>query len=308
MSSVVCTLFEGDYHYGLAALANSLFQCGYRGTIWAGYRGTLPPWARLKESGDERQAFEVAEGLTIQFLKVGTPRHFTNYKADFMTLLGRNYTPEFERMFYFDPDIILRVAWKFIEDWAEGGVALCEDVNSPMPATHPIRKQWLRFAGPHGLTASREMEVYVNGGFVGVAKRDWSFVETWERLLSLLEVETSGLARLGVSDRAYPFHKPDQDALNMTTMFSDRPLSIVGREGMDFIPGGYLMSHALGTAKPWRKSFLREAMRGYPPSMADHAFMRNTETPISLFSPGQRKWKKLDLLLGCALGRFYGRR
>jgi len=45
---------------------------------------------------------------------------------------------------------------------------------------------------------------------------------------------------------------------------TDRPVSIVGREGMDFISGGYLLSHALGTSKPWRKSMCHHPRRNSP--------------------------------------------
>ena len=42
----------------------------------------------------------------------------------------------------------------------------------------------------------------------------------------------------------------------------------VGPEGMDFLPGGHLLSHAAGGGKPWRGGFLRAALRGRPPGTA----------------------------------------
>ena len=46
MKCVIATLFERDYHFGAAVLVNSLCNSGFTGTIYAGFRGPLPLWAK----------------------------------------------------------------------------------------------------------------------------------------------------------------------------------------------------------------------------------------------------------------------
>ncbi len=69
MKAIICTLFEGRYHFGAAALVNSLYRAGYRGELYAGYKGELPFWAlKAKEScliNETDHTLNVAEGLDV---------------------------------------------------------------------------------------------------------------------------------------------------------------------------------------------------------------------------------------------------
>jgi len=215
MSAAICTLFEGDYHYGVAALANSLYAQGFRGTIYAGYRGSLPPWVDASKASRGLVDFSPVDGLTLRFIPLTTTIHLTNFKPDFMLSLWEEQCPEAESFFYFDPDITVMCAWSFYEEWVKSGVALCADVNPSMPANHPIRNAWKRFYAPHGVTFRRELELYFNGGFFGLRREQMEFLRCWRRLQELMTPEIGGLKNVNVRDRTYLFHKTDQDAMNV---------------------------------------------------------------------------------------------
>jgi hypothetical protein len=85
---------------------------------------------------------------------------------------------------------------------------------------------------------------------------------------------------------SYPFNKTDQDALNIAVMTAPEPVSIMGSEGMDFRPGGWTMSHALGMEKPWRQKFIRAAFGGRPPSFADREFWQYAGGAVPVHSAG----------------------
>ena len=212
MSSAVCTLFEGNYHYGLGALVNSLYNNGYRGAVYVGFRGDLPPWAKpVGEKGDA-SIFRVGEGFKINFLLQKTSAHLSNFKPDFLLDVWDSHCPDSEQLFYFDPDIVIKCRWEFFEEWAKKGIALCEDVNSPVPETHPLRKGWQELLTRHGMDLHFPTDLYLNGGFVGVDRRNRGFLESWIKVLQVMEKEIGGLeqALFDKPDRTTSFAKTDQ--------------------------------------------------------------------------------------------------
>lgn len=307
MDATICTLYEGDYHFGVGALTNSLYTHGYRGIVWAGYRGALPPWAQPITRHEGYVEFRVAADCVLRFVPITTDVHLTNFKPDFMLQLWQREASAAERLFYFDPDIIVKCDWAFFGDWVEGGVALCEDVNSPMPSSHPIRNVWRGFGQRTGSPLSRGLDAYVNGGFIGMKREHRELLETWRRFLGALRAETGSLNQLGFGNRPFAFYNVDQDVLNLSLMACDVPISLVGQDGMDFIPGGYIMSHAIGKVKPWRKNMLRSALSGYPPSLADRSYWQNVQAPIRLYPSAALFFHKIQLAAAAAVGRFLRR-
>ena len=306
MNSAICTLFEGNYHYGVGALANSLYAHGYRGTLFAGYRGELPPWAAGGRVSDGITEFSPAEGLVLRFIPLATTVHLTNFKPDFMLSLWDKHCPQAQSLFYFDPDITVLCRWPFFEEWVQAGIGVCADVNPSMPANHPIRHAWRQFYLPHGITFHREPDHYFNGGFLGLRREQMEFLRCWQQLQELMTPEIGGLQNVNLRDRSYLFYKTDQDALNVAAMASECPISPLGQDGMDFQfgGGGYVMSHAVGGQKPWNKHFIRSLLlRRTPPSRADRMFFRHLQNPIRLYTPVGLAYKQFFLLAASFLGR-----
>ena len=108
-------------------------------------------------------------------------------------------------------------------------------------------------------------------------------------------------------NRPHPFCSPDQDSLNIMAMAAEPHLSTIGPEGMDFIPGGFTMSHAVGSPKPWRKNYLLSALNGSGPSAADKAFWDNAAAPIEVFPPFVIRRRRATIRLASLIGRFYHR-
>jgi hypothetical protein len=308
--SGVCTLFEGDYHIGLAAFVNSLSRAGYAGPIWAGYRGALPPWLDQLERTPDPHTYLVAGTIELTFCSLETKYHFTNYKPQFMLDLLAGPACDCDYMWYFDPDIFLRCKWSYFQDWQNYGIALCQEVvNNLIPADAPLRHRWMSVAESIGLSDPRALNHYYNGGMVGVPATQTGFLDNWRRILERAKTEGCDLNifRGKGWGREMPFMASDQDALNVAAMYSKHPLSTMGPEAMGFIPGGFTMFHAIGP-KPWRGSFLQRALSARPPTEADKFFLTQVSSPIRVYSTIQLRTKRFACLLAAFIGRFYRRR
>ena len=306
--SVICTLYEGNYHLGLGALLNSLYSHGFRGHFYAGYRGDVPPWAeRSVRKNGVGWLFDVGSDCTLHFIPITTELHFNNYKPHFLLELMEKHCPAEQSFFFFDPDIVVKAPWNFFERWVSHGIALCEDLNHYLPRHHPVRLAWKEYAAACGLSSRQEIDKFYNGGFFGLRREHKDFLETWKTLFECRAADGVDLHRFVLGGFEFPYLFLDQDLMNLALMLVEHPISAVGPEGMDFTPGGLIMSHSAGDKKSWRKKFVWEALNGRAPSRADKEFIRHTQSPIRIFSNTQLATRRVGVLVGSAIGRFYRR-
>jgi hypothetical protein len=306
---VPCALYEGDFHLGVAALATSLYHRGFRGVMWVGYRGPLPFWADGADLDGEVASLVVAPDFLMRFLPVPGDRHIATEKPFFIRRILDGLEPDCEGVLFFDADIVVNADWSFMRSWAAHGAALCVDCGYPaFPSGHPARHAWRREAAKLGREC-RDIEWYLNAGFIGIARKDRAMVDVWAELIERWHGDNIGYRNqmLHGKDRTDPFFCIDQDLMNAAAMATDVPLSIIGQEAMDFLPYRLIMSHAVRTPKPWNKNYLLAALKGYPPTSADFAYWSNVGWPIELFGRG-RLWRtRLSLRIAQAIGRFYRR-
>ena len=321
MNYTICTLFEKHYHLGVAALINSLYINGYRGSIYAGYRGSLPSWTCFAEENSSlnwpgSRTLNSAEDIQIHFLPLDTSNHLTNYKPDLMLRLLSGPAVTADAIFYFDPDILVAASWSLFEEWIECGVALCEDVNSPLAVNHPRRVAWRKYFGEKGINLKFKDSIYVNGGFLGIHVKNKGFLEVWKSLQELMALQIGGLNKsIFSSERSLlnykspfaPFGKTDQDALNAAVEAWSGNVSFIGKEAMGFKSGTPFMSHAAGACKPWKWNPISQALKGNPPRRIDREYCTFANGVIVSRSSLQIKFHKLFINIALLVGRFYRR-
>lgn len=322
MDSVICTLFENHYSFGVGALVNSLYKYGFKGDIYAGYRGEMPKWAEKAENNQlliewNIKTLFVGENIRLHFVPLSTNYHFANYKPNFMQLLFEGPAKNADAIFYFDPDIVLSYNWRFFEEWVEYGITVCEDVNSPLPLKHPRRMAWHKYFTEKNINLSFTQENYANSGFVGVSKKDKEFLPLWikihQRIAEIIggfeRTSIPGMSHLNQEQQGYyfPFNIPDQDAFNVTIGAWDDVISFVGKEGMAFKHGSILMTHALGRDKPWKANYLLRILNGNRPRSVDKQYWKAVSAPIKVYPGSYIFWKKFIVNITAFVGRFYGR-
>jgi hypothetical protein len=218
------------------------------------------------------------------------------------------HAPQSDVVAYIDPDIVVKCDWPALAGWfTEDGISLAEDVNWCFPARHPKRLLWARFFEPHGATPRRGLDRYYNAGFIAVSRAHLEFLDLWRRLCDLVVAYNDHAKELKAGGSAALFHSTDQDALNFALTVCEAPLNTAGPEAMDFAPGGYYLSHAVGSVKPWHGGHIRQALRGQPPSPASKWYYRFADGPIKAYSDGELAKRQLSLKIAAAIGRVYKR-
>jgi len=92
----------------------------------------------------------------------------------------------------------------------------------------------------------------------------------------------------------------DQDILNATIMETDTPL---GCEAMGLFPyTGAVTPHAMLHQKPWRRNYVSDALRGFPPGRTHVAYWEFVDGPIRPFNRFELIRKKIQ----AAIARFIG--
>jgi hypothetical protein len=247
---------------------------------------------------------QLAPDFALRFVAWRTRHNLSLEKPNFMLHVLDAAAPEAQGVLFFDADIVVKASWAFFESWVALGAALCLDAGYPLvPAQHPWRRAWRDLAA----TPCRDLDYYVNSGFLGLSRLQRTLATCWATMIDrFLETRAKPIDTVKFDARESAF-TGDQDMLNAALMATDVPLSIIGRDGMDFVPGGFVMSHAIEEPKPWRRRFVASAFGGRPPSPAEKAYWSCVESPIRLFPAATVAATRASLRVASSIGRFYSR-
>jgi hypothetical protein len=303
MTAVVATVFEsGHYERGAAALINSLIAAGFSGRVWCGVRGPEPSWLTPQLNSRLR-----ATSVEVRSLPITTSYAVPDSKPHFLLQIAE-LEPTCSVIAYFDADLVVKCPWSFVERWSSSGIAAVADANWLVPKSSPMRAQ-LRDLRSHLNVPRRAdeqpapLDIYCNAGFVGLNVKHRGFLQLWADLTDALLSGHKSLA----SQRAFPNVGPDQDLFNLALMGYGSLASLMGPEAMDFAPGGSVFSHAIGSTKPWLRHYLRDALKGLPPSKRDAFYIKYSRGPVGPVPLPRHVRRALAYRMSRGLGMFMQR-
>ncbi|MCP9929772.1 hypothetical protein KBY82_03130 [Cyanobium sp. AMD-g] len=310
---IVVTLAEGNYFQGACVLFNSLVANGFNGTFVAGCRSldSVPTIERSVIDAFRSTTAPICSARWEWFC-VDTAWHFTNYKPRFMQQVLEAY-PDCTSIVYLDPDIVVCAPWHWIEAATEYGPVVAGDVNWSLPAGHPVRQEWKVMIEQVGKSCQHSLDIYFNGGLLGIQRRDRAFLVLWLQFIQEFGASANPLDAEGEIEawrrggRWNAMHAPDQDALNIAAMAWPHHLSTFGPDLMGFSAGWLGLPHALGSSKPWKRHYLREAFDGRPPRQVDKAYWVQATGPIQVYPSLKIKTKLVALSVASLIARFYKR-
>lgn len=301
-SEAVVTLYEGHYHFGVAALTNSLIKSGFTGLICIGYKGELPKWVNQFKKL-HNSTFCYNDNITIKFILVDSYMHFGYYKPQFLKDMLCQF-PSIQKIYYFDPDIVINAPWPFLSSWVDIGIALCLDSNFPfIHHNHPWRKEWLALSDSRLIN---DCDYYINSGFIGISRSDIILLDRWIDITFRYKDKGGNVTKF--EKDAHRAFKGDQDLLNAAIMVSpDLKFSVIGQEGMGFTQPAYLMSHAISAVKPWNKNYFLSLFKyGSTPNIADKDYLKFSNSPIKMYDYYTFMAKRFNIKLASIFGRIFG--
>ena len=304
--SVCLTLYEGDYDWGVGVLANSLFKCGFRGTLFVGYRGGLPRW--LPRDFHAIRRWDIRDGFQVSFFELPETIGIHQLKPFAMIRVLDELAPDTDKLFLFDADIIALANWAYFEALADKAAVIVLDHWFPrVSMAHPWREAWRKLCHDAGFPI-RDFEDCHISAFLGVPRSWRSLVDAWWRLTRKLHEQRPDIVQhFKPGDRMTdPFHGTDQDLLAAAVMATDVPVCSLGPEALGFTGHPNTMLHPCG-AKPWKGSTLFHLLRqGIKPDLYTRNYFRYLKTPIEVGTGFQRFYRSLDIRCASALARVYG--
>jgi hypothetical protein len=308
--SVVCTVAEGSYFNGVAALTNSLVHAGFRGSVVVGYRGSKPTWLAQLHKDQASDVYVVAPHVQLKLVELPGMWHLSNCKAHLLKQIFLEQFTDIGLVFYFDTDIVIQHSWDTFVEWARDGVVMVLDMaDTYMSPHHPYRQAWRSLAAKRGLQC-RDFTGYVNAGCIGINRVYKEFAVVWSALMEELERDGADMRKIKNWTGKLAFSRMDQDVLNATIMATNVPIALLGSEAMGMFPwANQVMSHAMFQLrkKPWSRNYVLDALRGFPPDRTYLAYWRFVDGPIRPFNKFKLVRKKIQVQIARLIGLLHMR-